>query len=688
MRKVLASKRHAVTHHDGDDSDSPVAEKRCRVAQDGGVAEKRHGALLQGHGARGRPQHHEDTIKQANCSRCSPSLFHKFMDMGLTNDLRKRIEDMGFKGLVNLAPTSLDSRDFVYWLMDIFNPETMKLEIGGGKELPITKHAISCVMGLPNAGIDPPDASNSDAKYARTAVGTCLFPDKRDGEKPPTHEKFNPTHIAMALQKYHEKKLGNLDDDLCLRLFFMVANLTILTPNTDSYIRIADAKLCENLKTIQRIDWCKVVLDNLRDAGRKWKAAKKEKPSIHGCVLKSIIGTCYQELPAAPLAVAPPQSSAAAPAPPHAAPQDHAVSSSVHDPPQAHIQVFPSSEATFGGVIEDLVSQQRKYLERVVKKFDDDMRRAGEIMSNAHNEVFLAIGQLLDEARNVKANGLRKESATSNDMLSEATCNDGGGNGTGLPLVVGNYNEGLNGQDSVRVDHHSSVHSNASMPSQVASPIGPTHVDYGRDEEEHYDNSPLYSNASTSQPLTPLAPRVLYEGVQSVDAIFNLVSGKCIHNPIGVQDDNVNVHEREDNMDQYISNGCGDDRSVTLVAIPTNPNHAANPTNASASKGLVTNTYKRRKTTTADDVNKKEHVAAKQKKEEAATATKKKRDDDQAVIAATAKKKDEEAAALAQKKEGEALAQKKKEAEATALEEKKKEDEAAAALVIMAVLFS
>jgi hypothetical protein len=35
--------------------------------------------------------------------------------------MRNKIEEMGFKGVLNIAARSLEDRDFLTWLMDLFN---------------------------------------------------------------------------------------------------------------------------------------------------------------------------------------------------------------------------------------------------------------------------------------------------------------------------------------------------------------------------------------------------------------------------------------------------------------------------------------------------------------------------------------------------------------------------------------
>jgi hypothetical protein len=87
---------------------------------------------------------------------------------------------MGFEGVLNLAARSLDDRDFLTWLMDMFNPEEMCINVGGGKKLEVTEFAIKCVLGLPSEGSDPPLASEDSAREAYKEVAAprmSLSPD-------------------------------------------------------------------------------------------------------------------------------------------------------------------------------------------------------------------------------------------------------------------------------------------------------------------------------------------------------------------------------------------------------------------------------------------------------------------------------------------------------------------------------
>jgi hypothetical protein len=104
--------------------------------------------------------------------------------------------------------------------------------------------------------------------------------------------KIHPTKLADQIMKYHDLGDPALDEDFCIMMLFMVLNNMILTPN----VRKVDAKWYENMDAIVGYNWCKIVFDNLRDAGRQWtlcRRLKKDKPPILGCSIFLIVSYCY-----------------------------------------------------------------------------------------------------------------------------------------------------------------------------------------------------------------------------------------------------------------------------------------------------------------------------------------------------------------------------------------------------------
>jgi hypothetical protein len=74
----------------------------------------------------------------------------------------------------------------------------------------------------------------------------------------------------------------------------MVLNNNFLTPNTYCYIRPVDALWCCDMRAIAGYNCCKIIYDNTREAGRKWKVARRlgtDIPTIPGCSLFLMVQT-------------------------------------------------------------------------------------------------------------------------------------------------------------------------------------------------------------------------------------------------------------------------------------------------------------------------------------------------------------------------------------------------------------
>jgi hypothetical protein len=89
------------------------------------------------------------------------------------------------------------------------------------------------VFDLPSEGGDPLFITDNSVKKALTNVAARVFPDEIE----PKSVKIHPTKLVDQILKYRDHGDPELDEDFCIRMFFMVLNSTILTPNTSSYIR-------------------------------------------------------------------------------------------------------------------------------------------------------------------------------------------------------------------------------------------------------------------------------------------------------------------------------------------------------------------------------------------------------------------------------------------------------------------
>jgi len=145
--------------------------------------------------------------KQRPAIRYSPSKFHELLK-ALPADLEDIVKARGFGGLLGFKPTCLD-RKLLTWLMLRLNPETMKLELGGGKVIDVNEHTVWCLFQIPKVGGDPPYMSDAEARVRRNELGEQICPS--------TYKRLG-IRIADIVDGLKSKKLTG---DLGLRAFFM-----------------------------------------------------------------------------------------------------------------------------------------------------------------------------------------------------------------------------------------------------------------------------------------------------------------------------------------------------------------------------------------------------------------------------------------------------------------------------------
>jgi hypothetical protein len=169
----------------------------------------------------------------------------------------------------------------------------MRFEIGA-KWIEITKNAIKCVLGLPSSGVDPPVLSDDSGKKILKEVAAHLpdVPEHRD-------VKIHLSKAADMIEHYHRNGWLQLNEEFCIRIFYMVLNSNFLTPNTSCYLKPIDALWCQDTGSIAGYNWCKVVSDNLRKSSRKWTVARQlgmEKPAILGCSLFLMVSFVFSSV--------------------------------------------------------------------------------------------------------------------------------------------------------------------------------------------------------------------------------------------------------------------------------------------------------------------------------------------------------------------------------------------------------
>ncbi|OEL16488.1 hypothetical protein BAE44_0022495 [Dichanthelium oligosanthes] len=106
----------------------------------------------------------------------------------------------------------------------------------------------------------------------------------------PDSEDLHASHLQKILEEDAKLQSAMIDDELAIRFFFIIASNKLLFPSTDNNIRSKDIYLTRDLYSLPGMDWCKAVVDDLRDAVVTWQEDKtKKRKSLPGCAILLII---------------------------------------------------------------------------------------------------------------------------------------------------------------------------------------------------------------------------------------------------------------------------------------------------------------------------------------------------------------------------------------------------------------
>nr|XP_034576124.1 uncharacterized protein LOC117839809 isoform X1 [Setaria viridis] len=183
---------------------------------------------------------------------------------------------MGFGGLLCVAAERLESRELLKFLFDRLDPKTMVLNVAKDKGIHVTPFVVKQVLDLPEGGEDIVLSTHIQASKALSALKTLLGLQE-------SHD-LNASHLQKTLKDDLELGSGMITDDMAIRFFFIIACNKLLFPSTDNNIRCKDVYLTRDLSCLPALNWCKAVVDDLREAALNWQSDKAKK-SFSGCAI-------------------------------------------------------------------------------------------------------------------------------------------------------------------------------------------------------------------------------------------------------------------------------------------------------------------------------------------------------------------------------------------------------------------
>ena len=205
--------------------------------------------------------------------RCSLKELHEVVQ-DLKEAQKEKIALLGFGSLLDCNIKGNVSRPFIVWIMDHLNPNTMKLEFGGGRVLEVTPQAVEAVFGFPRGVKSAPKPSDQSYVVEMRKLQRELGTDKE---------------ITAPNQLRDRIKTGGVDD-LTMRCFFLVVFMKVLCP-TFAVCVTREAAMVDGLRieNMLDMDFCQLVVEELRKAARKWHAPGSAKNTVEGCVVMLLV---------------------------------------------------------------------------------------------------------------------------------------------------------------------------------------------------------------------------------------------------------------------------------------------------------------------------------------------------------------------------------------------------------------
>lgn len=192
---------------------------------------------------------------------------------------RTRINNMNFGGLLQIRADKLVSREMLKYLYDRIDPVNMVMDLGKGRKICINPFAVKQVFCIPDSG---------EELYLHTNQQACkALTDFKDFIGLQEAEDVHTKYLQEIWESDIVQESRMLDDDMCIKIFFMIASNKLLFPSSDNNIRAKDVYLARNLSRLPTMNWCKAVTDEIRDAARTWLLDRtiKVSPSITGCAI-------------------------------------------------------------------------------------------------------------------------------------------------------------------------------------------------------------------------------------------------------------------------------------------------------------------------------------------------------------------------------------------------------------------
>jgi len=197
------------------------------------------------------------------CCRCNPKDVIDAINL-MSGPQKEKIRDLGWGKILDITIDAVKRRELFKWLLT--KVDVLSMEIRGPPHtiLPITKHAVHIVLGVPTGTRPPSDHSYKEVNEEKARLATALGC------------QGNRITIARLKSKLSEHK----GDDLSIRCFFLLLFNRLLFSTSAFDISNTEVKYTMDWDSFDQVDWQQIMVNDIRDAAKQWMGCKSDNPSF------------------------------------------------------------------------------------------------------------------------------------------------------------------------------------------------------------------------------------------------------------------------------------------------------------------------------------------------------------------------------------------------------------------------
>jgi len=197
------------------------------------------------------------------CCRCNPKDVIDAINL-MSGPQKEKIRDLGWGKILDITIDAVKRRELFKWLLTKVDVLSMEIRVPPHTILPITKHAVHIVLGVPTGTRPPSDHSYKEVNEEKARLATALGC------------QGNRITIARLKSKLSEHKV----DDLSIRCFFLLLFNRLLFSTSAFDISNTEVKYTMDWDSFDQVDWQQIMVNDIRDAAKQWMGCKSDNPSF------------------------------------------------------------------------------------------------------------------------------------------------------------------------------------------------------------------------------------------------------------------------------------------------------------------------------------------------------------------------------------------------------------------------